>query len=180
MSRASASEMLYLSSISPHGIRDTESCDSPSVATTVGSHIADYRFKALRMGNVILVYEEVNGLETRQVAVGLHRGKLILLCKLVDEYYQVFGYFLYTICVQICVQFIGLIPVMNSGLCCQKCTILFPLLPFCFRGLHEHSLAHFSDVKLFGESSQFLGNTILFESDLFAQAHCLGGSELLG
>ena len=39
---------------------------------------------------------------------------------------------LYMICVQVCVQFIGLIFVLFSGLRCQKCTSLFPLLSFCF------------------------------------------------
>ena len=41
-------------------------------------------------------------------------------------------YFLYTICVQVCVQFLGLVFVDISDLRCQKCTSLLPLLPFCF------------------------------------------------
>ena len=50
----------------------------------------------------------------------------------------------------------------------------FPLLPFCFRGFHEHPLAHLGDVELLDQAGQFLGYAILLEYELFTDAHGFG------
>ena len=60
-----------------------------------------------------------------------------------------------------------------SGLRCQKCTFLFPPLPFCFRALHEHALAHLDDVALLDKTGDLLGDAILLEAELFAKAQAV-------
>ena len=60
------------------------------MATTICCHITYHRVKSLSMCDIILSDKKIYCFELRQIAIGLHRSQIKSLCKLIDEYYQIF------------------------------------------------------------------------------------------